>query len=68
MGDTKFRQHGRRTRQGPYRRDVQDRKRMEAEVRNEYFKGLSLELKREWVRTRPGNCTKQRRQLGMEAK
>jgi len=41
MGDTKFRQTGRRTAQGPFRRDELERKRTEGEARNVAWRALT---------------------------
>lgn len=41
VGDTKFRQTGRRTRKGPYKADMRDIRRREGEERNEVWRKLT---------------------------
>jgi hypothetical protein len=66
VGDTKFRQTGRRTHKGPYRAEVKERKQREAVVRQDAYTALSHEQKVRRVLDAKGQSLKQRKQLGME--
>ena len=54
MGDTKFRQTGRRTASGPYRSDEKRRRVEEALERQQYWDGLSPKAKLEDLHRRAG--------------
>ena len=65
MGDTKFRQTGRRTAQGPYRRDAKDARRSEGAERNAVWAALppKEKLKQLSCGRRPGKSARQVKKL-----
>ena len=63
MGDTTFRQTGRRSARGPYRLDEQIRKQREGAARNAAWAALSILEKLHRLNSRRGNSTKQRKAL-----
>jgi hypothetical protein len=62
MGDTKFRQTGRRTAAGPFRADEKQRRRAEGDIRNEVWRAMTTAEKIISLKGRRGES---RRQMGM---
>ena len=59
MGDTKFRQSGRRTASGPFRADDLKRKREEGDSRNTIWRAMTRADQLESLRRRRGNSKRQ---------
>lgn len=65
MGDTKFRQTGRRTARGPFRSEARDLRRKEGEERNAAWRSLSVIDQARSLQARRGSSKRQRAALGM---
>ena len=63
MGDTKFRQTGRRTAQGPYMSDLRAARRTEGEARNTAWASLSTSAKIASLKARRGESKRQMTKL-----
>ena len=63
MGDTKFRQTGRKTAKGPFRHEIRDIRRKESEERSLLWASLSTKEKLAQLDQRPGASAKQRKRL-----
>lgn len=68
MGDTKFRQTGRRTAQGPFRLDEKIRKREEGEARNSCWASMSPQQQYDSLCKRRGGSMRQLKLLGKVAR
>lgn len=66
MGDTKFRQNGRRTAKGPFRTELKELRRKQGEERNAAWQALSTAAKITSLQQRRGESRRQLRKLGVD--